>query len=203
MGEYILLDGRPHKIGTCEDLYYCRYDDLRGWLGAGRAAKMDGNLQPGEYLDGAFRFRFPFPDEDGIDGALRAALDAYDRGVTVRAPAALLADVEHQSVSWYLRPTGLDMGGLNVFVPCPYSPDFDTVSHSAVGDVRFVRIVQQRPIDGALWTVVGCAFCAALWRLPREHAVLLAECIRADHPHDVNFIELARRIVAGYDEVRG
>lgn len=201
MGEYLLLDGRPHKIGTLEDLYYCRYDDLRGWIAACRAARMAGNLPPAEYLDGAFRFRFPFPDEDGVDGALRAALDAYDRGVTVRAPAALFADVEHQAVTKYLRPVGLDMGGVNVFLPCPYGPDIDTVSHSPVGDLRFVQIKQQRPIEGALWTVVGCAFCPALWRLPREQAVLLAECIRADHPHDVNFLELARRIVAGYDEV--
>jgi len=48
------------------------------WVREGRAARVPGNLDPAEYLEGKpFRFRFPFPDEDNPDE--RARLEGYAR----------------------------------------------------------------------------------------------------------------------------
>jgi hypothetical protein len=205
MGEYIQLDGRPYKIGTCESLYYVRYTDLADWIAAGRAQRDPGNADPAVYLNGAHRFRFPFPDEDGAETTrLAAYVQSYERGLTVRADSALLEGVAHLDVDKWLRPGELDHGGCNVYLPCPYDTEaFDHLRHSPVGDARFVSIVQQRPFDGCLWTVVRCPFCGALWRLTSDQAQVLAGNIRADQQHDARYAELARRIIAGYETPTG
>ena len=63
MGEYIILGKLGHfKLGTCEDLYYIRYHDLKAAVEREETHPVSGNLPPKVYLQGDFRFRFPFPD---------------------------------------------------------------------------------------------------------------------------------------------
>ena len=66
MGEIISIEGTPVKLGTCEDLYYARYEEIERVVASGRTARREGNLAPAAYLTAAgFRYRFPFPEEDG------------------------------------------------------------------------------------------------------------------------------------------
>src|SRR5437016_4579142 len=77
MGEYAQYGGQDVKIGTCEDMYYLRYDQR--W----QVQALDGNVNP--VLDVAhLRFRFPWPDEDTIPpGADGFHAKGYHRGLTV------------------------------------------------------------------------------------------------------------------------
>lgn len=61
MGEYAkrISDGQEIKIGTCEEMFYLRYDDRFKITG------LPGNVDPSINATGLF-FRLPFPDEDGI-----------------------------------------------------------------------------------------------------------------------------------------
>jgi hypothetical protein len=59
MGEYAKLGNQTIKIGTCEDMYYLRYDDRY------RLVHISGNINPCSFTDIiGCRFRIPFPDED-------------------------------------------------------------------------------------------------------------------------------------------
>lgn len=74
MGEYAIYQGRRVKIGTCEDLYYLRLDQVP--LVQAEASSVD----PRSCLD-VLRFRFPWPDEDGLTplGLHHPSVD-FDRG---------------------------------------------------------------------------------------------------------------------------
>jgi hypothetical protein len=181
MGEYIQVDGHSYKLGTLESMYYCRYDDLREWIAAGRASFCPGNLDPGEYLGGKFRFRFPFPDEDGPEAERIEVYGAeYDRGVTVEVPAEFFAEVDHATIYKRISPRGVDYFGINLVLPCPLGPESDQPKPFPEPSACHLQIVQQRPFEGALWTVVRCAWCGSLWRLDPEWGRRLADRI-AEH----------------------
>ena len=61
MGEYAKRksDGVEIKIGTCEDMYYIRFEDRF------KVLPLDGSVDISREPEGS-RFRLPFPDEDGI-----------------------------------------------------------------------------------------------------------------------------------------
>lgn len=188
MGEYIYLQGEPdtRKLGTCEELFYVRYADLVRWVGEGRAQRVPGNLEPAAYLDEkhGFRFRFPFPDEDG---AAWAALD-YDRGFPLDAPAVVFAEMEHNNPP--LRRVAYSVGdGLE------RGEGACTQEDAATRGGR-VELVAQRLIDGLLWAVVRCPGCGAKWRLTPERAQALAAAHRA--AGDATTREVVRRMLAGY-----
>lgn len=58
MGEYAKRGSEDVKIGTCENLYYLRYEDRFN------VRHIPGNVNP--ITDHGLRWRLPFPDEDGI-----------------------------------------------------------------------------------------------------------------------------------------
>ncbi len=61
MGEYAirLSDDQEVKIGTCENMYYLRFEDRF------KVRPLKGNVDPAKEAH-ELRFRLPFPDEDGI-----------------------------------------------------------------------------------------------------------------------------------------
>lgn len=225
MGEYILLDGQPNKIGTTEDLYYCRYTDLVGWIDAGRAARMPANEEPADYLAGAYRFRFPFPDEDGTEaGRLRAYGAEYNRGVLIPYPPELLTeDITHYNAYAgffpHLRGHVADYPIRVIWsVTCPLgaaaraamiAPTFETLAPPDETGSRWyekrgpwVGLTQQRPFDGMLWAVFKCPWCGARWRVEREEAARIAAYAQATAP-ELDLSEIMRRMLAGYDGLPG
>lgn len=205
MGEYIELQDpvtgvwQVAKLGTCEDLFYVRYTDLRAAVDAGRTRFYVGNLEPAAYLrtEDGFRFRFPFPDEDGAAWTY----ENYDRGVLLYAPAGFVADVEHRRMFHSCAPRG---GGYNVNVahPCPQAPEFATYPHQTSTrdwDYTLVELCQQRPIAGALWAVLRCAYCGARFRLDHRDARVLADFHWKLAPTDEFTSECLDRMLAGYE----
>lgn len=150
MGEYATFRGERIKIGTCEDLYYLRADQV------GRLSHSD----IGNHWD-AVRFRFPFPDEDSTEPG-----DFRDSGRSV--PVSGLkppAELDHHTIQF--KANYPDRGVL-VMLPCPFSADGQAgaVRYQFNGFAGAVRIVQQRIWDGLLVLVAECGACGARYRYP-------------------------------------
>lgn len=203
MGEHIYWKGDSYKLGTCEDLYYVTYDDLLAMVNGG-ARKLGGNLAPHEYLVNGFRYRFPFPNEDGQD---KLELPDFDRGVVTTAPAEAMSE-EHESIYLALGPRG---GGYNINakVTCPMSPDAKPENYSQGPHTKIVEVCQQKAVDGHLWVVLRCPYCGTKWRLGPEEAAILVAYMR-DHYSKTYwqdswssqrdyYLEIANRIEAGYN----
>lgn len=70
MGEYGYYYGNLVKIGTCENMYYLRYEDRH------KIKKDENSLDPKTTT--TLRFRLPFPDEDHIQPG---QYHDHDRGI--------------------------------------------------------------------------------------------------------------------------
>ena len=195
MGEYIKFQGEHVKIGTCEDLYYVTYDQLLDMVQNG-AEQAPHNLPPADYLSNGFRYRFPFPNDDGED---------FDKGVVVTAPPEMLSHVQHTRICCPLTPNGGGYG-INAFVECPMSTEADPAQFSVGPHTRIVEIVQQKVVDGCLWAVLRCAYCGTRWRLPPDQAIAFVDHIRqaytdtrSPHTYNAYFLTIADRIEGGYN----
>lgn len=215
MGEYIKLDGQHYKLGTCEDLYYVRLEQLQRWIAEGRTASLPGNLEPREYLDGSFRFRFPFPWEDPITnfniphGADPVSSQNFDYGFGVSLDAEFGGvEFDHSPIYSHIKAHGGGYG-LNVKLPCPQSKEWLSCSVRTEykseweGRSSYIQIVQQRPCEGNIWTVVRCGHCGAKVRLSPSEGTLLAVYLRGRYSDTYpdksdTFAEIANRIEAGY-----
>ena len=179
MGEYILVNGRHFKLGTCQDLFYVSFDGLRRMVAAG-AQPAPANDEPAEYLNeaGKWRYRFPWPDEDGIG-------DDYERALPLPVPGglatALTAGWEHWKVR-YTPPAGVEFGD-----DCPQA------SAPAV-----VEVYLQKQIEGRLWLIIRCPYCHALARLPEAEAIELTDHARRELADDAFVMAVCDRIEAGY-----
>lgn len=158
MGEYATFNGEQVKIGTCEDMYYLRADQR--------------HLIEGYDFDsclGELRFRFPFADEDEIEPG---AFADHDHGVRIPGAWSLPAEYDHVgSVQFKAEP------GYLLSIPCPEGSAFEATGLriGRNGWSGGYRVKQQKWVDGAWWTVVGCGSCRGAWRLPVEVAETVAD----------------------------
>jgi hypothetical protein len=202
MGEYIEYKGQSIKLGTCEDLYYTRLDQLKELSGVLKT--LGGNLSIDEYLNpkNGFRYRFPFPDEDNIG---IGDFKEFERGLTIQLCAEDydLADFEHYDKWVSCSDNGSH--NVNVKIPCPQSKEFDKVKHSPI-DWRIIQIQQVRQIDGELWTIIGCPYCKAKARIGFDDACKLAHSIEVKYinVHDATesnkayYQTIIDRMLSGY-----
>ena len=147
MGEYAKHNGEQIKIGTCEDMYYLRADQLD------EVQPVANSLDPWTERR-ALRFRFPWPDEDHIEPG---RFQDYDRGLAVNVPVP--DGVAHRSL--YLHHDK----GYRVEIACPESgliPESVDVSRDRVAGR--VEIVQTKITENGQVLVCRCA-CGALYRL--------------------------------------
>jgi len=215
MGEYARVkgSGAEIKIGTCEQMYYLRADQI------GAVWAQPGNVDPDRDRFDGIRFRFPFPDEDATAPGDFAEHDRAFRVEGVAQPAG----VEHYSVQFSAR------NGYLVSLPCPESladfklADGTPVHRNGYGgswgihSQRFLR----EDADGPerLVTVARCLGCGALWRLHTwadAQPVVVALRAQADEYERREAAELpaygatprtlhaiAERIAAGYGIAEG
>jgi hypothetical protein len=190
MGEYGTYKGREIKIGSCEDMYYLRPDQI-------------DKVQSPTLRDLTnIRFRFPFPDEDSVEPG---DFDAYDRGVGVW-DFDVPDGVEHRDVQF--KSTHPD--GILAMLPCPYSTTGKAsgLKYQFNGYAGPVKIVQQRIWAGVWATVADCGACGSRFRLPDLEsaqpliAAALAESVKADNRRDTKraawWRTIGERIEAGY-----
>ncbi len=159
MGEYALHNGIEVKIGTCEDMLYLRADQA-----AQVTARESRHTDVMRYAD-AVRFRFPFPDEDGM---APGSFEDGDRSLAlygVEPPAV----IDHGSIQF---TSNYPSKGLLVSLPCPESEKGKASAEAGGYKVHRngyagpVKIVQQRKLGDLLVLVAECGSCGAKYRLP-------------------------------------
>lgn len=69
MGEIALLNGERIKIGTCESMYYIRFEDRL------KVEKVSGSIDPSNEI--GLYWRLPFEDEDSV---AIGSYEIYNRG---------------------------------------------------------------------------------------------------------------------------
>lgn len=212
MGEYAKYKGQSIKIGTCEQMYYLRADQVHlitpernsvNPLDAGVASNI--------------RFRFPFPQEDGIDPG---AFEDHDKALFCSGVSAP-EDIDHGFLQFSRNYP--NAGGILLSTPCPLSAagKASGLKFAFNGYSGDVGIHSQRLVDGQLRLVCRCGGCGALWRNDtladcqpildslEEQAAYLDHQTRIanERPGAVQcsssgsfYREVARRIVAGYTE---
>jgi len=201
MGEYVKINGVETKIGTCEDLYWATHAAYSEAVALGIVERMPGNLPPAEYLKGDFRFRFPFPDEDGVAMGEQKELE---KGLLITVKPGTF-EFEHFQLC-HSASCGFSHN-VNIFLPCPNSVNPYPLGHSPINsDQMPVEIVQQRPIKGELWTVVRCGYCKAAVRIDRDGAVDLVKQIKEQAKGTGSreyWEKVCSRIMAGYENSAG
>jgi len=166
MGEYIKFDnGENYKLGTCESLYYARLDEIKN------AVPRYPELK--EYLKPIFRYRFPWPDEDGftLDGRHTGnrAKNDYDRSIIINCSLPDNCDHGHQ---WFSTSGSYN---INVKIPCPNTdnPAFDDKIQTS-GREHAYKIIAQKEDEV---TVLECLYCGSMFRLQDENVEAVREAI--------------------------
>jgi hypothetical protein len=214
MGEYAIRksDKAEIKIGTCEQMYYLRADQV------GLILPLSGSVNPARIRDAeSIRFRFPFPQEDNIKPG---DFDNFDYGLGlygVEPPE----DIDHHSLQFTRNYP--QSGGVLLSIPCPRSKEGKEkpMGVSYNGYAGPVHIHSQRLVNCQLVLILRCGDCGALYRVPTLEEcqpvldILEKEAKQRDHetrianerPGAVQCVssgdyyrEVARRIVAGYTD---
>jgi len=163
MGEYTkrLSDRQEIKIGTCESMYYLRWDDI------------DKVASPGYSLrEPGFWFRLPFPDEDDIGPG---GYDTHDRGYRLLPyqaeddPAPTLFEVPDPSPG--LLQVYHSNSGLLLNVKCHHNQKLPEASADITpffnGKDPYpweLYMVKNHPGEGLL-PLVRCRHCREVFRL--------------------------------------
>lgn len=152
MGELALYKGERIKIGTCEDMYYLRFDQRH------QVIALPGNVDPVKDA-GELRFRFPWPDEDHIEPGGGFHDNGFGRAIRVEGLSPS-PDVEHYSVQFSAQ------NGYLVSLPCPESGKVIPgvrIHRNGYGGAVHLSSQRFRPGIG-LVPVLRCGGCGTMWR---------------------------------------
>lgn len=173
MGEYAkrINDGVEIKIGTCERMYYLRYEDRN------RVKRLPNSLDPATCA-GLF-WRLPFPDEDAI---LPGEYRPHDRGLRL---FRIIENPDHAQICYRSAQADFmpeDMSeaepgimqlrhehsGVMINVPCyhgaklPEPPPGGQVFWNGRGYALELTSIKNLN-DGKVKPVVSCRFCGTMW----------------------------------------
>jgi hypothetical protein len=174
MGEYAVRrsDRSSIKIGTCEDMYYLRFEDRH------RIEPDKNSVNPAIDSQAAeLRFRIPFPDEDGTP---IGQYDPYNRGLRLYRKVKSQTtrpdtheDFEDKNVIG--EPGTIQLrhaeSGLLLNVPCYHGMKLPDVSEPMKAfwngkghafEISLRCIMENGSLK--LYPVVGCRFCRKIWR---------------------------------------
>ena len=162
MGEYAQYNGEKIKIGTCEQMYYIRFEDRD------KVSHKPGNVDLSDPVDvGCLRFRVPFIDEDHI---LPGEYEDYNRGLRLyRGHEDFRPAETPEPGSMFFRH---NEAGLQFSVPCYHGeklPDLGPeIKPRWNGKGYAYELASIRAVydNGVLKTfpVVRCRFCSEQWR---------------------------------------
>ena len=215
MGEYLKVNGKEIKLGTCESMYYVRLQQLQEIEALGIAEQVAGNENVSDYLDPAngYRYRFPFPEEDHTPAG---DYENYDKGFAVvvdqKTAPQLYSFLHGEEWEHSTICHSCNVGGaynVNIILPCPLSHDFPKdVKMSSGGPSNVIEIVQLKQVDGEVWTVIRCGYCKAAIRIDKDGGTELAATLNAyadsmgkfkgEESRVEYYREVARRVMAGY-----
>jgi hypothetical protein len=189
MGEYAKYDGRQIKIGTCEDMYYLRWDQRNS------VQPESGSLRPNDpAVLKVIRFRFPWPDEDDNKPG---DFDDFERSIPVDG-LKIPAEVEHHSIQF---TANYPKCGLLASLPCPQGPGPHPVQTHKNGWAGDVRLVQQAFRAGKLVSIFKCGGCGSVFRIEdvEQLAGMLTELrARSKRENSDFWAKVADRVEVGY-----
>lgn len=166
MGEYAIRknDKREIKIGTCESMYYLRYEDKD------KVTCQEGSLDPSTELD--LFWRLPFPDEDNVQPG---EYQKYNRGEPLYKNGVYGA--EYFSDPTTAKSPGImqlkdEASGLLVNVACYQgeklpagNADFKPFWN---GKGNAYELAFVKNTKAGVLPVVRCKFCGQMWRYSWE-----------------------------------
>lgn len=169
MGEFAkrISDGERVKIGTCETMYYLRYEDRR------KVEALPGNVDVARDPVGLF-FRVPFPDEDDVRVGEYAA---YERGLRLSRKVVTLGtqpdshedfrDEETAKVPGIMQMRH-EASGLLLTVPCYHGVKLPEVVAPMKtfwsGKGHALELAHLKATADGVLPVVRCRFCGFMWR---------------------------------------
>lgn len=174
MGEYAIrkLDRKEIKIGTCESMYYLRFEDRS------KVAPLPNNVDVSRDSDAAqLLFRLPFPDEDGMQPGQYSDFNRGER--LYRASKFGHDDFEDAET---LDDPGLmqlrhEQSGLLVNMPCYHGQRLPELTENGKKvatfwngkghsfELHMLRCVRDEETGNlALLPVVRCRHCGHAWR---------------------------------------
>lgn len=162
MGEYAIRakDGQSVKLGTCEQMYYCRWQQ-----------RYDVMKFPGS-KDGLF-WRLPFPDEDGIAVGDFEDYDGWKRNRYSRIDDSFRERMKGEE--GVLSDPGLiqmkrDDCGLLLNVPCYHGvklPDNIGECKAFWNGYSFpIRLCAVKNYPTEMRIVISCICCGHMWSFP-------------------------------------
>lgn len=152
MGEYAKRksDGEQVKIGTCEDMYYLRFEDKH-------------LVEPCEGSSFGYRFRLPFPDEDNLRPGDYAD---HDRTFPL---IGFVWNARAEDVGKVQLSNGT---GVRISVDCFHGEKTPELGKANIHSFpRKYELYMIREDKGKLWPVVRCAHCQDQWRADWEHVL--------------------------------
>lgn len=194
MGEYL----NNVKLGTCENLYYTTFEQLKNW----KVSKKEEFLK----VNSGYRFRFPFPDEKSIN---IGNYENYDRGYIINIPVKIF-EMNHDKK--FLRTDTLGMKGaaIGFSIDCPTT--FEVKYRWENSYLESYEILQQKYVtdeetgEEELQTVLRCPYCGSSARANKieatkisDYLLSLAEKYNDDEDKKQELIEIAQTIIAGYN----
>lgn len=165
MGEYAKFNGREIKIGTCESMYYLRYEDRA------RVDPVPHSLDPAK-VTGLF-FRLPYPDEDGQEpGSYKMHNKGYRLGKREELPngQSYWADW-HPEDAADADPGIIQLShesGLLLNVPCHHGAKLPDVGEHVKafwnGKSHALELSSVKSMPGGITRpVYHCRWCGSMW----------------------------------------
>lgn len=160
MGEYAKrrTDGEEVKIGTCENMYYLRWEDRNNVL------PIHGNVNP--VTESGLRFRLPYPDEDDIR---IGQYSAYNRGLPLvrhtetGSEYLTLPDTERSPGNLQLRHDN----GLLVNVTCYHGLRLPNLGEDGKahwnGKAYSLELAFVKTCAEGVYPIVRCKHCGTMW----------------------------------------
>jgi hypothetical protein len=202
MGEYLHKNGGAVKIGTCENLYYYRYEDFK------KERFDEGEAGKAPYLKpNVYRFRFPFPDEDNISPG---EYKEHNKGLLFIVPKLINLDIMDHKEIFIRTDTYITEGApaMGMQIPCPMGEHFpkeiQLFDWQNARNNHIFELVQQKPIINEmgllkLWTVIRCPYCHEMVRIDAEEVGKIMKYVTTNPAHftDVQK-EAVKRMYNGY-----
>ena len=205
MGEYAEIGGEYLKLGTCEAMYYVRWQDVKdtvdGKWSIGTKGGYDRRSLRRLCKERELHWRFPWPHEDHQNRpSTWTNRDPFAPHVIVRADKLRSAAI-HESFSHWFKPGDqppLSNMGVRVVLPCPHLADRNPRKWEVDGKKLFYggAFNEKTPVllrvsarginpDGTFHTIVSCVFCDKLQALYSEEQELVEEVVWAKHGDDI------------------
>jgi|HubBroStandDraft_1064217.scaffolds.fasta_scaffold148493_2 hypothetical protein len=162
MGEYATRksDGESIKIGTCESMYYLRYEDRHS------VTKRPHSLDPANCQN--LFWRLPFPDEDKI---LAGEYNEYGRGLRLYKNVDGWAQ-DYTSPDLAERPGTIQLrdaeSGLLLNVPCHHGEKLPELGNAKAfwnGKGHSYELAHLKNTPNGILPVIRCRHCGFMWRM--------------------------------------